>query len=345
MIISSYDSYLIICFDVFVLRYLQTKQEKSTYPELQLFGWVDIPLGGLLGTASLDAIVTCELEVDKSTLASVVSRADLLPLVGRQSGAGGLGSKLGKVTARLTLICDSCHEKDRAYCGTSSNLNSADRVDAKQATTAENNLVGLVRGEVKESPIQGVSYNRMPKPLLTPLHNIVEDKISSEVLSSTQSADGLLTKGEKGEKDPLHAAMMFVPSEGHRNKAHDTLIYPRVTSSVQPKAVRATMGIVVKGLLGIDVGALQPNACLVEHSPYNLGDQDTPVLLSRVTVAYKPSPTEREEIHGPWILTCAAETSEHSGSYQVNNSTPQSISDGFFFRFNGITVFLLYSQH
>ena len=305
---------------------------------------MDVPLGGLLGTASLDAIVTCELEVDKSTLASVVSRADLLPFAGRQNGSGGLGSKLGKITARLTLICDSCPDKDRNYCGESEDLRSVDRADARGS-----NFKGLVRGEVKEIPIQGTAYNLMtkPQPLFTPLHISGESEISSAVVTSTQSVDGIVPRKEEGEEDLLHAAMTFVPSEGHRDKPRSTLTFPRATSSVQPTAAHATMGIVVKGLLGIDVGALHPETCLAKQYPHKLKDRETPVLLSRITVAYKPSPLEREEIHGPWILTCTAKMSEHSDSYQVKKPPTQSIYDGFIFRFNGVTMplFLYFQPH
>ena len=305
---------------------------------------MDVPLGGLIGTASLDAIVTCELEVDKSTLASVVSRADLLPFTGRQNGSGGLGSKLGKITARLTLICDSCPDKEQNYCGKSEDFRSADRANATRC-----NLKGLVRGEVKEIPIQGTAYNLMPKPqpLFTPLHISGENVISLAVVTSTQSVDGIVPGEEEGEEDLLHAAMMFVPSEGYRDKPRSNLTFPRAASSVQPTAVRATMGIVVKGLLGIDVGALHPETCLVKHCPHKLKDRETPVLLSRITVAYKPSQLEKEEIHGPWILTSTAKISEHGDSYQVKNPTTQSISDGFVFHFYGVTMplFLYFQPH
>ena len=40
----------------------------------------------LIGTESLDVIVTCELEADKDTLASVVSRQHTMPLYMRQQG-------------------------------------------------------------------------------------------------------------------------------------------------------------------------------------------------------------------------------------------------------------------
>ena len=40
----------------------------------------------LIGTESLDVIVTCELEADKDTLASVVSRQHTMPLYMRHQG-------------------------------------------------------------------------------------------------------------------------------------------------------------------------------------------------------------------------------------------------------------------
>ena len=75
--------------------------------EMQVFGWVAVPLAGLLGTPGLDAIVTCELEATKSTLASVLSRQHLLPSGMRHTGQGTLGPKLGKLTCRLTIVCDN----------------------------------------------------------------------------------------------------------------------------------------------------------------------------------------------------------------------------------------------
>jgi hypothetical protein len=64
------------------------------------FGFVDIPLGGLLGTEELDAIVTCEIESDVSTQSLVEGRMSRLPYSNQVKSLIPLGPKLGSISAR-----------------------------------------------------------------------------------------------------------------------------------------------------------------------------------------------------------------------------------------------------
>lgn len=108
--------------------------------EMQVFGWVAVPLAGLLGTPGLDAVVTCELEATKSTLASVLSRQHLLPSGMRHTGQGTLGPKLGKLTCRLTIVCDNQETS-------SSSVDKSNGIDR----CAPSHGTSVTAGEVKRS--------------------------------------------------------------------------------------------------------------------------------------------------------------------------------------------------
>ena len=116
------------------------------------------------------------------------------------------------------------------------------------------------------------------------------------------------------------------------------------------KPVKAFLGVVVRGIVGLDVGALQPNiqpkplnsphrfhsspaspsapssssfsisssaTASPSFSTSNLKVETEGVLLSRITISYKLSMYEKEELHGPWILTDSVLT-QNTGS--GNNS-------------------------
>ena len=116
------------------------------------------------------------------------------------------------------------------------------------------------------------------------------------------------------------------------------------------KPVKAFLGVVVRGIVGLDVGALQPNiqpkplnsphrflsspaspsapssssfsisssaTASPSFSTSNLKVETEGVLLSRITISYKLSMYEKEELHGPWILTDSVLT---QGTGSGNNS-------------------------
>ena len=74
--------------------------------DLIVFGYVSIPLRGLLCSDDLDAIATCQLIADPTTLSSVLVREQALPNGRSMSTRGGtpLGSVLGTLTARITVL-------------------------------------------------------------------------------------------------------------------------------------------------------------------------------------------------------------------------------------------------
>lgn len=331
---------------IYSLLNLKAKQERRIGSEFQVFGRVDIPLGGLLGTESLDASVTCELEVDKNTLASVIARAHLLPLAGRHSGSDKLGPKLGNITARLTLLGDTCPENNVGTgTGEFAELCEADRTDAQHSTGVAFSNKKMIRGEVKHRTIMGHCLDRAPLTLLTQVQTVGESRTTTAALAATRSTDvhvsekaltmnvtrecQLGTHGGEHIEDPLHSAMSFVPTEAPCNKARSALSACDVNSSERQVAVQATMGVVVRGLLGIDVGALQPSS----PSFRTPSQREASVLLSRVTVAYKPSPVDREQIHGPWTLSNSAEASGYRGSQEVNYSATPRICQCFIISF------------
>lgn len=141
---------------------------------------MNIPLGGLLGTEGLDAIVTCELEADKNTLATVLGRQQLLPLSSRNNSQAALGPKLGKITCRLTVISDSNTDTvsttqgqgqgwglrdsqlDNAF-GTAYPVKRGSRGEGERRETV------YERGEVKESPVWGKQGASSAPSLLLPV--------------------------------------------------------------------------------------------------------------------------------------------------------------------------------
>ena len=77
---------------------------RGTHSEAVLLATAVVPLGGLLGTASLDAVVHCDLQVDAYTHATVLSRMRNITSAPSVSKQKTLGPKLGTVTVRVTLL-------------------------------------------------------------------------------------------------------------------------------------------------------------------------------------------------------------------------------------------------
>ena len=76
-------------------------------PESTLFGSVDIPLGGLLGTDALDVSTTAELEVNVSNHTNVTNKMRSMPYGHHLVRSKPLGPQLGSVTVRLALKPDA----------------------------------------------------------------------------------------------------------------------------------------------------------------------------------------------------------------------------------------------
>lgn len=63
-----------------------------------------VPLGGLLGTASLDAMVHCDLDVDDSSHSLIATRMNNISFGQRVSKQKALGPKLGTLTVRVSML-------------------------------------------------------------------------------------------------------------------------------------------------------------------------------------------------------------------------------------------------
>jgi hypothetical protein len=289
---------------------------------------MNIPLGGLLGTEGLDAIVTCEFEADKNTMATVLGRQQLLPLSSRSTNQVALGPKLGKITCRLTVISDSNTATvntthGQRDCQIENVLGTA--YPAKRGSVEERSDRVYERGEVKDTPVwskqNAVAAPSLllpvppipptastpvptPVPVPVPVSASVTVGTTDPVLSSRMppvparpirvdkggdmglhtgggpyelGGDGMRIRGQVGpvpQDDPLHSAMSYVPSEA-----------PRKLNTQQGPVgggQRAVMGVVLKSLFGLDVGALQPKGPRLEGSAEG-------VVVCRAVVAYKLS--------------------------------------------------------
>ena len=285
---------------------------------------MNIPLGGLLGTEGLDAIVTCEFEADKSTMATVLGRQQLLPLSSRSTNQVALGPKLGKITCRLTVISDS----NTATVNTTHGQRDCQIENAfgtaypsKRGSVEERSDRVYERGEVKDTPVWSKQNAVAAPSLLLPVPPIPPKAsipfptpvpVSASVSVGTMDAvlssgmppvpthpirvdkgvdmgvhtgggpyelggDGMRIRGQVGlvpQDDPLHSAMSYVPSE-----------VPRKLNTQQGPVgggQRAVMGVVLKSLFGLDVGALQPKGPRLEGSAEG-------VVVCRAVVAYKLS--------------------------------------------------------
>jgi hypothetical protein len=293
---------------------------------------MNIPLGGLLGTEGLDAIVTCELEADKNTMATVLGRQQLLPLSSRNASQVALGSKLGKITCRLTVVSDSntatvnMAQGQGQGQGQTHEQGQRDSLEkafgtvypSKRGSVGERSERVFERGEVKESPVWSEQNAASAPSLLlpvpptsptasTPIPTPVPVSATGPDLSSAMppvpsyptrierlvdrgvdvgdrpSEFGVDRKRIRGhvrfvpEDDPLHSAMSYVPSEAPRK-------YPTQHPTQHGQVgdgQRAVMGVVLKSLYGLDVGALQPKGLSVEGAEG--------VVVCRAVVAYKLS--------------------------------------------------------
>ena len=452
---------------------MQINQDKKNKSEFQLFGSVSVPLGGLLGTENLDALVTCELEADRNTLASVVGRAQILPKTSKNSSVNNtdIGTNLGKVSMRISLVGDvsqgvGVREGESVGVGVGVRVGQG-QGQGQGVGVGSKGVKGskvkkeYKRGEWLENDIPGRSEVSVPRNLLVPVpvsvpvsapsqgQGPVPVSVISSVVAGNGNGKGEIVQNKKFENennennrsndnqniannselkdynsddDPLHLAMNFIPSEKPRKSwnlgpsssdtphrkvddvtttststlKQDNGVSVSVSDGVGAgvgvgvgdgkggigkgvglrgvekgrevgvgvggvggsggqvgltnKPVKAFLGVVVRGILGLDVGALQPNiqpkplnsphrylsspaspsapssssfsisssaTASPSFSTSNLKVETEGVLLSRITISYKLSMYEKEELHGPWILTDSVLT---QGTGSGNNS-------------------------
>jgi hypothetical protein len=96
-------------------------------------GTVTIPLGGLLGTPSLDAIMNCDVEVDISNHSAIVSRMNNISFGQVITKPKPLGPKLGTLLTRISLL--STIEQQLQYDSSS----GSGIVDRKSNSSDNNN--------------------------------------------------------------------------------------------------------------------------------------------------------------------------------------------------------------
>ena len=229
-----------------ILKARAEKANAKAGSEMQVFGWVDVPLAGLLGTPSLDAIVTCELEATKNTLASVLSRQHLLPSAMRHTGQGPLGPKLGKLTCRLAIMCDDHLEPSSSSATENSKWagrsvpsipsHEGDRVgrsvtagEVKRSQTARNPALATAPQSLLLLPTNIPSYDRASPPHVIANANVTAPT-SSHRIRDPGSPSGTAERGRERERDKhdpehadsdtLHAAMDYVPSEAYMHDRH-----------------------------------------------------------------------------------------------------------------------------
>jgi hypothetical protein len=81
-----------------------TQARQSLISEPMCFGYINIPLAGLLCTETLDAVVNCEIQVEANTHASVLSRMRSMPYSHTIDFSKQLGMKMGHLSLRLFIL-------------------------------------------------------------------------------------------------------------------------------------------------------------------------------------------------------------------------------------------------
>ena len=171
------------CIQLALYGYLfppSTTTKGHAFSDPVVFGTATIPLSGLLLSDSLDAIVTADLDVDQSTLATVLGRARALPQGHALLGAKPLGLKMGTVKMQLTL------------------LGAGKTPEAElEALTAAQSTAAAVRCKINKTGDANAESKK--SPLLQPF---VSPAVQQERM-----------QGVRPHSDPLHAAMHYHPQE------------------------------------------------------------------------------------------------------------------------------------
>lgn len=147
-------------------------------------GYVKIPLGSLLTTESLDAVVTAEIVSDKNTSAAVQNRLLAMPGGAQLKNSKPLGPNIGLITLRVNLSSDE-------------NEIIEDDADVREAASQYKKFMGM-----PDPPFV------LSNPLI--LSNSVEPDDSASAYNGKWNYD----KQSQSELD-LEEARKFVPQEGN----------------------------------------------------------------------------------------------------------------------------------
>ena len=124
-------------------------------------GTVKIPLGGLLGTPSLDAVMNCDVEVDISNHSAIVSRMNNISFGQVITKPKPLGPKLGTLLTRISLLSTMEHQ---LQYDSSSGSGVIERKSKSRGNTTTNNNNSTGNAVLVQSDI--VSPSAILKSLL-----------------------------------------------------------------------------------------------------------------------------------------------------------------------------------
>ena len=147
--------------------------------------------------------MTCELEADRSTLASVVGRAQILPKTSKNSSVNNtdIGTNLGKVSMRISLVGDVGVSEREEGVGVGVSMGQGLGLGQGQGVGVGSKGVKgskvkkeYKRGEWLENDIPGRSEVSVPRNLLLPVPVPVSIPIQGQgpvtVISSVVAGNG-----------------------------------------------------------------------------------------------------------------------------------------------------------
>ena len=235
---------------------------RSTRAESQLYGAVNIPLGGLLATESLDCSVTVELDADMATHASVVTRMQSMPYGHLLVRAKPLGSKMGTLRARISLKPDaSTAELVAGHSDARDDLHA--QVDDPQfnrnaygrskremqgGSALSAGTGGTAFAFVPAAAAQSVQAVRPPQPLL-----IVQP--DTQTLAA-RAADVTVVP------DVVQEALQYVPQEAPRDLTNVQQQRPQSAQAQVPEP--AVLGVAIYAVQVTDASQNARNASAVE---------------------------------------------------------------------------------
>lgn len=156
-----------------------------------------IPLGGLLGTPSLDAILHCDLEVDITSHSSILSRMSNISF-GQTivTKTKPLGNKIGTLTTRITLLSEEYKDNNKQPLH-------------KDKSKADMVIKRVLPGDEETSS------------LLIPVMNnndLITKKYYNDSDIDTHNDDDINNmKQNHDHSDKIHNALAYIPSEVSKN--------------------------------------------------------------------------------------------------------------------------------
>lgn len=219
-----------------------------------------VPLGGLLGTPSLDAVVHCDLNIDAYTHAMVLSRMRNLSFgqnVSKQSKT--LGPKLGTVTVRVSILSDP-----------------------KPSTQSP-----------ASDPTRDHKLLHEVQPLMMPVISSAEGEQRGETVFEESFTSHTRTTTQVTEsRDRIHSALAYVPSEHPHNLpgVQMTKLPPLQTREHSSRAVygpnKHVNGVFALALCGIESLSVPiEKAVEIQQTADRTGVDAAP----RITISYKTS--------------------------------------------------------